>query len=163
MDDDKDIQIEQGCQISLHFSLALVDGQIIDSNFSTSPASFRLGDGNMLPGFEVALLGLKPGQQLETVLAPEQAFGTVNSKNQYRFAVAKFKDLLEDDIIPLQVGAVVSFKNAAGFDFPGVITEVSDAAVAVDFNHPLAGKQIIFKADIVAVLPPDVASIEVKL
>jgi FKBP-type peptidyl-prolyl cis-trans isomerase SlpA len=159
----EDVQIEQGCQVSLHFSLALVDGQLIDSNFTTSPASFRLGDGSMLPGFEAALLGLRQGQQLETMLEPEQAFGAVNAKNQHRFAVAKFRNLLEDDLITLEVGAVVSFKNAAGFDLPGVIAEISDAAVAVDFNHPLAGKQIIFKADIVAVLPADVARVNIKL
>lgn len=158
-----DIPIEQGSLVSLHFSLALIDGQIIDSNYSATAASFRLGDGNMLPGFEAALLGLKPGQKLEIVLEPEQAFGTVNSKNQHRFPVAKFKNLLEDRLMPTEVGSVVSFKDAAGFDLSGVIAEVSDDTVAVDFNHPLAGKQIIFKANIVSVLPPDVAGVEIKV
>lgn len=163
MDSNDDIQIEPGSLVSLHFSLALTDGQVIDSNFASPAATFRLGDGNMLPGFEAALLGLKPGQELETILEPEQAFGAVNPQNQHRFPIAKFKNLLEDEQMPTEVGAVVSFKDAAGFDLPGVIAEISDQTIAVDFNHPLAGKRIVFKANIVAVLPADVASVEVKL
>ena len=157
-----DIQIEPGSLVSLHFSLALTDGHVIDSNFAAPAAKFRLGDGNMLPGFEAVLIGLKPGQELETILEPEQAFGVVNPRNQHRFPVAKFKNLLEDELISTEVGAVVSFKDAAGFSLPGVIAEISDQTIAVDFNHPLAGKRIVFKANIVAVLPADVAGVEVK-
>jgi|TARA_B100000809_G_scaffold99262_4_gene97861 FKBP-type peptidyl-prolyl cis-trans isomerase SlpA len=161
-DNNDDIQIEPGSLVSLHFSLALTDGHVIDSNFAAPAAKFRLGDGNMLPGFEAVLIGLKPGQELETILEPEQAFGVVNPRNQHRFPVAKFKNLLEDELISTEVGAVVSFKDAAGFSLPGVIAEISDQTIAVDFNHPLAGKRIVFKANIVAVLPADVAGVEVK-
>ena len=161
-DNNDDIQIEPGSLGSLHFSLALTDGHVIDSNFAAPAAKFRLGDGNMLPGFEAVLIGLKPGQELETILEPEQAFGVVNPRNQHRFPVAKFKNLLEDELISTEVGAVVSFKDAAGFSLPGVIAEISDQTIAVDFNHPLAGKRIVFKANIVAVLPADVAGVEVK-
>ena len=161
-DNNDDIQIETGSLVSLHFSLALTDGHVIDSNFAAPAAKFRLGDGNMLPGFEAVLIGLKPGQELETILEPEQAFGVVNPRNQHRFPVAKFKNLLEDELISTEVGAVVSFKDAAGFSLPGVIAEISDQTIAVDFNHPLAGKRIVFKANIVAVLPADVAGVEVK-
>jgi FKBP-type peptidyl-prolyl cis-trans isomerase SlpA len=161
-DNNDDIQIEPGSLVSLHFSLALTDGHVIDSNFAAPAAKFRLGDGNMLPGFEAVLIGLKPGQELETILEPEHAFGVVNPRNQHRFPVAKFKNLLEDELISTEVGAVVSFKDAAGFSLPGVIAEISDQTIAVDFNHPLAGKRIVFKANIVAVLPADVAGVEVK-
>ena len=161
-DNNDDIQIEPGSLVSLHFSLALTDGHVIDSNFAAPAAKFRLGDGNMLPGFEAVLIGLKPGQELKTILEPEQAFGVVNPRNQHRFPVAKFKNLLEDELISTEVGAVVSFKDAAGFSLPGVIAEISDQTIAVDFNHPLAGKRIVFKANIVAVLPADVAGVEVK-
>ena len=161
-DNNDDIQIEPGSLVSLHFSLALTDGHVIDSNFAAPAAKFRLGDGNMLPGFEAVLIGLKPGQELETILEPEQAFGVVNPRNQHRFPVAKFKNLLEDELISTEVGAVVSFKDAAGFSLPGVIAEISDQTIAVDFNHPLAAKRIVFKANIVAVLPADVAGVEVK-
>jgi len=155
--------IEPGCQISLFFSLALSDGKLIDSNFDGKPASFRLGDGNMLPGFEEVLLGHSAGSQIEVLLEPEQAFGAVNPKNLQKFPIAKFETLLQDELLPTEVGSVVSFKDAGGFDLPGIVSAIRKASIAVDFNHPLAGKQILFKASIVAVLPPNVDTVEIKL
>ncbi len=81
MDANKTNAIEAGSLICLHFSLALSGGEVVDSNFESSPARFRLGDGSMLPGFEQALLGLQAGSEIETLLMPEQAFGAVNPNN----------------------------------------------------------------------------------
>ncbi len=155
--------IEPACQISLHFSLSLTNGEPIDSNFEGRPASFRLGDGNMLPGFEQELLGLCAGDELEVTLPAEQAFGAINPENQHCFAIAKFRDLLEDELMPAEIGSVVSFKDAGGFDLPGVVFKITDDLVYVDFNHPLAGKEILFKAKILSVLPADISPVEIKL
>lgn len=155
--------IEPGAKVFLHFSLALSSGEVVDSNFEGQPATFYLGDGSMLPGFEESLLGLKAGAEIETLLSPEQAFGEVNPDNNHRFPIAKFRVLLEDDLIPTEVGSVVSFKDMGGFDLPGVVTEINDKTISVDFNHPLAGKEIVFRAAIVAVVAADVQSVEVKL
>ena len=57
------LTIDTGVKVTLHFSLGLEDGQIIDSNFQTQPATFTLGDGNLLPGFESKLIGLKVGDK----------------------------------------------------------------------------------------------------
>jgi FKBP-type peptidyl-prolyl cis-trans isomerase SlpA len=155
--------IAAGSLVSLHFSLALTTGELIDSNFEQPVASFRLGDGSMLPGFEQELLGLSKGDEIEIALAAEQAFGAVNPANRHRFPIAKFRNLLEDDLIPTEVGAVVSFKDAGGFDLPGVIAELTEFMVVVDFNHPLAGKEIVFKARINSVIDADVEAIEIKV
>lgn len=66
--------------MTLHFSLLLTSGEVIDSNFEQEPPSFKLGDGSMLPGFERLLLGLRTGDDIEELLQPEQAFGTVNQE-----------------------------------------------------------------------------------
>ena len=66
-------------------------------------------------------------------------------------------------MIPTEVGSVVSFRDPGGFDLPGVIVGIDDRVVEVDFNHPLAGKDIIFRARILAVLPPDEQAVELKL
>ncbi len=157
------LTIEAGSHISLHFSLALANGELIDSNFDQAPACFRLGDGSMLPGFEQQLLGLKAGDEIESLLPAQQAFGEVNPANKHRFPIAKFKDLLEDDLIPTRVGSVVSFKDAGGFDLPGVVEEIYESTVVVDFNHPLAGKEIVFKACIESVIAADVETVEIKV
>ena len=157
------IAIEPGSEVCLHFSLALANGELIDSNFERKPASFRIGDGNMLPGFEAVLLGLTPGDSVESLLQPDQAFGAINPKNRHQFPIAKFGNLLEDDLVPTEVGSVVSFKDAAGFDLPGVVSQITEQMITVDFNHPLAGKAILFKATIVAVIAPDTQAVQVRL
>lgn len=155
--------VEAGSLVTLYFSLALDNGELIDGNFDGSAASFRMGDGSMLPGFEERLLGLGPDEEITTTIAAEQAFGAVNPGNRHRFPIAKFQNLLEDDLIPTEVGSVVSFKDAGGFDLPGVIADISATTVIVDFNHPLAGKDIVFKARIVSVVAADVDAVEIKV
>jgi len=155
--------IEAGSEVSMYFSLSLGDGEIIDSNFEREPANFKLGDGNLLPGFEEPLLGLSPGDEIEVELAPEKAFGEHNADNRQTFTREQFQHILEDELLPVEKGSVVSFKDPAGHELPGVIERIAEEFVIVDFNHPLAGKTIIFRASIVSVLPPAVDSVEIKL
>jgi FKBP-type peptidyl-prolyl cis-trans isomerase SlpA len=143
------ITIEQGTKVTMSFSLALENGEVIDSNFDTEPATFVLGDGNLLPGFEVPLQGLKAGDQAEFVIAPENAFGQRNPEN--------IQQLMRDNFgqESIAVGDVFSFQNGDG-ELPGVVIEIGNELVKVDFNHPLAGRNIIFKVDIVEVSPSSI-------
>ena len=136
------LTIDTGVKVTLHFSLGLEDGQIIDSNFKTQPATFIIGDGNLLPGFESKLIGLKVGDKKEFVIAPAQAFGQHNPENVQSIARSQF------DQEEIQPGAVFSFQNGDG-EMPGVVTAVETEQVIVDFNHPLSGRNIVFKVDIV--------------
>lgn len=145
------MQVVPGARISLHFSLSLADGDIIDSNFGNEPANFQLGDGSMLPGFEEQLIGLAAGDATEVTLTPDKAFGEVNPQNIHQISRIKFKSFLEDEYDSLEPGSVVSFKDPSGFDLSGVVKKKTDSLVIVDFNHPLAGKAIVFKAEIIAV------------
>ena len=156
-------QIQQGSGVSLHFSLSLPGGEEIDSNFTGKPASFRVGDGNLLPGFEESLIGLQAGDEITVELAPEQAFGEVNPENRQSFTREQFQHILDDEVLPASEGSVVSFRDPAGHELPGVVERIGEQSVTVDFNHPLAGKTIVFKARIVSVLPPSVAAVEIKL
>ena len=138
------ITIEQGTKVTMSFSLALENGELIDSNFDTEPATFVLGDGNLLPGFEIPLQGLKAGDQGVFIISPENAFGQRNPENIQQLGRDNF------DQESLNVGDVFSFQNGEG-ELPGVVIEVGDNLVRVDFNHPLAGRNIIFKVDIIEV------------
>jgi FKBP-type peptidyl-prolyl cis-trans isomerase SlpA len=155
--------VQRDSQVTLHFSLALPDGEVIDSNFDAKPASFRLGDGTMLPGFETCLLGRKAGEEFQTSLTPDQAFGKVNAANIHRLDRARFSRFLEEEYEALRVGTVVAFKDPAGFDLPGVVKEKTGSSVLIDFNHPLAGKEILFRARIVAVFPGDTSTVQVRV
>ena len=157
------VQIVNGSKITLHFSLTLSDGEVIDSNFEKEPASFQVGDGNMLPGFERLLLGLIEGDSLDKLIEAAEAFGQRNPKNVQHFPIERFSHLLEDELMPTEPGSVVAFKDGAGFDVPGVVAKILDDTIVVDFNHPLSGRDILFKALIIKVHEPDVDVLDVKL
>ncbi len=140
------IPIDKGTTVTLHFALQLEDGAVVDSNFEGKPATFSIGDGNLLPGFEETLLGLHKDDQREFIVPPEKAFGQHNEQNLQRVAMDNFSDL------EIEPGAMFSFQNGDG-ELPGVITEILDGEVMVDFNHPLAGKNIIFQVKIMDVTP----------
>lgn len=158
-----DETIQQGSAVSLYFSLSLPGGEEIDSNFERKPANFRVGDGNLLPGFEETLLGLKAGDEISVELPPERAFGEINPDNKQTFTREQFQHVLDDEVLPAEQGSVVSFKDPGGNELPGVIEQIGELTVTVNFNHPLAGKVIVFRARIVSVIPPAVDSVEVKL
>lgn len=131
-------------RVTLHFELALEDGQIVDSNFDEAPAQFVFGDGNLLPTFEAVLLGMKAGDQASFVMSPEKAFGAHNENNVQRVPRSQFSMDLEE-------GMVVSFSDAAKNELPGVIAKIGDKDVMVDFNHPLAGRSLTYRVQIIAV------------
>ena len=139
-----DAVIGPGKAITLNFAIKLQDGQIIDSNFDAEPARFEFGDGNIPEGFEQAMLGLKPGEHVELTIAPERGFGMHNPSNIQVMPRSQFKDM------ELEPGLVISFQEPGG-ELPGVITDFNDDKVTVDFNHPLAGKTLIFEVAVKAV------------
>ena len=140
------MQIEQGKQVELHFALKLADGQVVDSTFDRKPAVLKIGDGNLPDGFEELLLGLQAGDKKSFVVSPEKAFAQPNPNNIQNMKRSDFAADME-----LEVGMVVSFADANKAELPGVIKEFDDTAVVVDFNHPLAGKELTFDVEIIQV------------
>lgn len=138
--------IGPGTSVTLHFALRLDDGEVIDSNFDKEPATFTVGDEQLLPGFEKALFGLKVGDTRTFRMAPEDGFGQHNPSNVQHMPRAQFGAELE-----LQEGLVLSFADAQQTELPGVVREFDDQQVVVDFNHPLAGREIIFEVAVLRV------------
>lgn len=142
------LSIGPGTQVTLHFALNLDDGSTVDSNFDGDPAIFTVGDGSLLQGFEKALFGLLAGDEETFSIAPEQGFGQRNPSNK--------QEIPRDQVPPgidLEEGLVLSFADAQHNEIPGVISEFDDDKVIVDFNHPLAGRQIEFVVRILDVEP----------
>lgn len=140
-----DLAITEGSEITLHFAVKLADGEVVDSNFDAEPARCRMGDGSLLPGLELCLIGLHAGDRREFAISPEQGFGQRNEDNIQTFRRSRFAG------IALEEGLVVSFADAANSELPGVVTVVEDERVTVDFNHPLAGSSLLFEVRIVDV------------
>lgn len=139
------LTIATGVEVTLHFAIELEDGSVVDGNFDRAPASLRIGDGTLPEGFERCLLGLRAGDERRFPLRPEQAFGRGSPANVMTLPRQRFAAGLN-----LEPGLVVDFATPAG-SLPGVVQAVEGDRILVDFNHPLAGRALIFAVAIRAV------------
>ncbi|WP_104204430.1 FKBP-type peptidyl-prolyl cis-trans isomerase [Billgrantia saliphila] len=142
-----EFRIDEGMEVTLHFTLKLEDGTVVDSTRDKAPATFQVGDGNLPPGFEYPLKGMTDGESGSFEITPEHGFGQHNPQNVQMLSRDDF-----DEIEP-EVGTVMSFADPAGGELPGVITAVGERQVEVDFNHPLAGRTLTFEVEVIDVKP----------
>lgn len=140
------VPVGPGTRVTLHFRLSLEDGSEVDSTFEKSPPSFTVGDGQLMDGFEQKLRGLVAGQRERFTVSPEEGFGQPNPSNLQTFSREDFDPGME-----LKEGLVISFADASKAELPGVVKSIGDQEVVVDFNHPLAGRNILFEVEILAV------------
>ena len=147
----KELKIGEGTRVTLHFALRLEDGQPVDSTFDRDPATLVFGDGNLPSHFEHCIEGMQAGQTDTFTLPPEKAFGQPNPNNIQRVPRQAF-----DTLDSIQAGMVLGFADKQGSEVPGVIAEVGDAEVKVDFNHPLAGRTLTFEVEILDVTPASI-------
>ena len=147
----RDLAIGQGTRVTLHFSLSLENGEVIDTNFEANPATFTVGDGNLLPGFEKALFGMLEGERKTLLIKPEDGFGQRNDNNLQEIDRSQFSPDLE-----LSEGLMLSFADAQKTELPGVVRAFDENVVVVDFNHPLAGRDILFEVSILKIEPVQV-------
>ena len=143
------MQITIGSKVTMHFALRLTDGTVADSSFDDEPVSFVVGDGALDKGLELALIGLRPGDRQSLTLMPGQAFGTRDD------AALQWvdRDSFPADMA-LEEGQIIGFTGQAREDIAGAIIELQDRRVRVDFNHPLAGREIEFEVEILSVENP---------
>lgn len=140
--------VAEGMRVKLHFALHLEDGSEVDSTWSRSPASFVVGDGNLPSELEKLLVGMSENEQLTRQMSADVLFGTPKEEHRVWLAQSDFPKHIN-----LEVGMVVGFGGTSTRgESVGVIKALSDDKKAlVDFNHPLAGQTIIFKAEILQV------------
>ena len=131
--------VSEGTRVFLNFSLSLDDGSEVDTNFGGDPVDFVVGDGSLLPGFERLLFGMSAGERHMFTVLPEDAFGQPNENNVQYLDREHF-----DDESDLEIGMIYSFADAGGGELLGVVIGYDDEQVTVDFNHPLAGRTILF-------------------
>lgn len=139
-------KIAPGFQVSLHFALKLSNGEIIDSTFTGNPVNFIVGDGNLPIEFEKYLYELSVGDHENFSIPAKSAFGLPSPMNVQRFPRDDFKE--QDNLVP---GMILMFKDAKQHELPGVVKNVQEGWVEIDFNHPLAGKDLQFEVKILAI------------
>lgn len=136
--------IGPGTKVTLRFTLSLKDGEVIDSTGERS-ATFVVGDDSLLPGFESAMFGMTAGESASLSIAADHGFGQPNEDNVHVMPQRLFPD------VKLEPGLVISFADGEGSERPGVIKRLFGEFVEVDFNHPLAGQDLLFEVEVLGV------------
>ena len=145
------LDIGPNCKVELHFSLKLADtGELVDSTFEKKPAELVIGDGNLPAAFEAVIHGMRAGERKIERIEPKDGFGQHNPSNVQRIPKDQF-----DSSVELSEGLVVSFQDKAKSELPGVVSTIDDTMVTVDFNHPLAGRDLEFEVEILSVVPSE--------
>lgn len=148
------LPIGPGTRVRLKFSLALEAGGELDS--TPKPVEFQVGDGNLLPGFESRLFGLFAGARRLFKLPPEEAFGKHDPKRVQVQPRANFPGM------QLEEGLLLGFADPSGGEVPGLVAALSAETVTLDFNHPLAGRTVMFAVEIIDVAPASGEIIRVR-
>ena len=139
--------VEKGSVVKMHYTLK-VDGEVVDTSSGKEPMSFVQGSGQIIPGLEESLSGMKQGEKKNVVIQPEQGYGKKDPEAMQKVPKTAFKDLDK-----LSVGGMVS-GSSGGQVFQAVVAEIGDNEVTLDFNHPLADKTLNFDVEIVEVNKP---------
>jgi FKBP-type peptidyl-prolyl cis-trans isomerase SlyD len=136
--------IQTGSEVKLHYTLT-VDGQTVDSSRSGEPLSFTAGAGQIIPGLEEQLKGLKTGDHRAITVLPEKGYGPVHADAIQKVPRKNFQNAGE-----LRVGSTVTAQSN-GRMLQARVTQVDKDMITVDMNHPMAGKTLNFDIDVVDV------------
>lgn len=135
---------QESCVI-LYFVFKLEDGNVVDSIFDKQLVLFKVGDGNLLLGFEQVLFGLKVGDKWILSIFFEQGFGQLNLQNVQIMLCDQFQDM------ELVEGLLVIFNDVVKIELLGVVKVFDEQQVIVDFNYLLVGKILVFEVEIIDV------------
>ncbi|MFH1869892.1 MAG: FKBP-type peptidyl-prolyl cis-trans isomerase [Pseudomonadota bacterium] len=139
--------VRAGNLITLHYRVATGDDTELVSTFDSTPATLQLGSGELAPPLEHCLIGIPVGERHVFLLEADQAFGPHNPQLTQRMA----RSALPPNASP-ELHGLIEFAAPNGDKFTGIVRELDDAAVLVDFNHPLAGKPVRFEVEIIGIL-----------
>ena len=139
--------VENGNNVQVHYVGTFDDGTEFDSSRSRGePISFKVGAGQMIAGFEAAVIGMQEGDTKDISLSPDQAYGDHKQDHVKTYPVDVFPDEVQ-----LSEGVTVAGQNELGQQMIAKVLSVSDDTVLLDFNHPMAGKNLNFNIEVVSV------------
>ncbi len=139
--------IKKGSNVRMNYTLT-VDGKVVDSSSGREPLSFEQGAGQIIPGLEKALEGLKNGDKKQVTVPPEEGYGVIDPKAVQKVPKASFKDMKN-----LKVGMPVRGQQG-NRPIQATVVAIGAKEITLDFNHPLAGKTLNFDVEIVEVGGP---------
>jgi len=141
--------IKQGDKVKVDYTGTLEDGSVFDTSEGKQPLEFEVGSGQLIKGFDTAVVGMEKGEEKEIKLQPAEAYGEPNP--QLTQKVPKDKLPTPPDGQEIKAGMMLAVGMPNGQQMPAKIVEVTDNEITIDLNHPLAGKALTFKIKVVEV------------
>lgn len=139
-------QVKDGDTVKVHYTGSLKNGEVFDTSKEKDPLEFTLGQGQLIPGFEKAVAGLNVGDTTKVEIPSAEAYG----EERDDLIINVPKDQLPGDVTP-QVGMQLQVNQPNGQPVPVRVTDISETELTLDANHPLAGKDLTFEIELVAV------------
>jgi len=136
---------KDGDTVRVHYKGTLEDGSTFDSSEGRDPLEFTLGEGVVIAGFESAVSDLGVGESKKVTIPAEQAYGQPAEDAIRPIPLSAFPEKPEP-------GIVVELAAPDGRRLAAVVAEIGDEEVLLDFNHPLAGKDLTFEIELVEVV-----------
>ena len=136
-----------GDTVKVHYRGKLHDGSVFDETSDREPMQFTIGEGQVIPGFEEAVVGMNPGDSKTTELPAEKAFGPYLEERVVEVPKNKFARWEPEPT----VGERVPIPQPEGPPIAVTVTEVTESNVTVDFNHPLAGEELTIDIELIEI------------
>lgn len=139
-------QIKSGDKVKVHYHGRLTDGETFDTSEGRDPLEFTVGTGQVIKGFDDALIDMKEGDKKTVNIPVADAYGDRREDMVVEYPKQEFPEEMKPE-----VGMQLNMSDQQGNNFPVVITEIKDEVVILDANHPLAGKDLIFDLEVVSI------------
>ena len=142
-------RVQQGDQVILEYEGTLTDGRVVDSSADSGPLEFEVGSGNVFPGFEEGVLDMAAGETKTITLSPENAYGLQDEKLLHTVK----KDVFSNNVDPkpgMILGMTIE-REGEQHKIPALVVDLKGDNVTIDFNHPLAGKTLVYQLTLKAI------------
>ncbi len=140
-------QAKPGDTVRVHYKGELDDGTVFDSSEGREPLQFTIGGGQIIPGFDRAVVGMEPGNSKTEHIPCSDAYGP----HRTEMMVEVERSMVPDDL-ELVVGQHLELRGNDGTSVPVRVAEMGESTVKLDGNHPLAGKDLIFTIELVEIV-----------
>lgn len=139
-------QVKKGDTVSVHYHGKLTDGSTFDSSEGRAPLEFTVGNGQVIKGFDDAVVDMKVGDKKTVTIPVHEAYGERSNDMMMEYPLSEFPA----DMKPEQ-GMELHMSDDQGHVFPVVVAEVKESSVLLDANHPLAGQDLVFDIELVSI------------
>jgi len=135
-----------GDTVKVHYTGKLEDGTVFDTSVERGPLEFKIGEGQVIQGFEDAVIGMNPGEEKTVEIPADEAYGQRNEEMVADIGRDQFPEYLSPE-----VGQQFQIRQQNGQIILVTVTEISEDTVTLDANHPLAGKDLTFEIQLLEI------------